>query len=173
MSNNLFEALFSCSSYLPSPFEEPEVLPDLSLEPVYAIKEETHIPAASPIQPLISIPPIQQPVWLSNNACFQSNARRQPSKRRIPRPRNSFIIYRSEMSGTAREYLINAGNTRPLQQEITKRVSEMWKLESELTKEIYRLKFLEEKKLHQIMASLLLIQYPNYKFSPVKKRKTV
>jgi len=80
----------------------------------------------------------------------------------IPRPRNAFIIYRSEKCALAKFELEVAGKHSG-QPQVTKRIAEMWKNESEHVKAVYKGKFEQEKKLHKIT-------FPGYKYTPIQKR---
>ncbi|KAL1919249.1 uncharacterized protein VTP21DRAFT_1941 [Calcarisporiella thermophila] len=79
--------------------------------------------------------------------------------KKIPRPRNSFIIYRQERQREINNVYAGISNN-----DISKIVGELWSLESDEVKEAYRALAEEEKRLHKE-------RYPEYKYKPRKRRK--
>ncbi|KDQ21312.1 hypothetical protein BOTBODRAFT_99971, partial [Botryobasidium botryosum FD-172 SS1] len=93
------------------------------------------------------------PIRTSPSTSAARNANTQP-----PRPPNAWILYRSDK---LRELNRDPGNRKP-QAEISKIISQWWKQESDDVRGQYE-KLSEKKKLeHQL-------QYPGYRFQPIKK----
>ncbi|KAI8912615.1 high mobility group box domain-containing protein [Gorgonomyces haynaldii] len=78
-------------------------------------------------------------------------------KHKIPRPRNSFIIYRQERSKELKGKLKPDGSVFS-NLDISREIAEMWKTESEEVKEHYMDLARLEKEQHAI-------KYPDYKFN--------
>ncbi|KAI9008411.1 high mobility group box domain-containing protein, partial [Gaertneriomyces semiglobifer] len=79
--------------------------------------------------------------------------------KRIPRPANSFMTYRME-----KQYQVLAENAGVNNKDISVIIGEMWRNEPEEVKEYYRKKAEIGRREH-------MLRYPDYKYTPLKKRK--
>ncbi|EPT02597.1 hypothetical protein FOMPIDRAFT_140591, partial [Fomitopsis schrenkii] len=88
-----------------------------------------------------------------------------PTGSKPPRPPNAWILYRIDK---LRELAERRDPTAPkrLQPEISKEISELWKAEDPEVKREYERIADIKKQEHQM-------QYPNYKFQPIKKEDRV
>ena len=84
---------------------------------------------------------------------------KQAKQAKIPRPPNSFIIFRSERHNLVRESHPNIPNT-----EVSKIIGEMWKKLSDSEKQEFEKKAEQAKKEHSE-------QYPTWKFCPRRRRR--
>ncbi|KXN67256.1 sequence-specific DNA-binding high mobility group box protein mat-Mc, partial [Conidiobolus coronatus NRRL 28638] len=80
-------------------------------------------------------------------------------KNHIPRPKNSFMIYRQEKQYEAAKHIEGSNN-----KDISKLVGKWWNNETEEVKAYYRKKAEEAKKVHSKL-------YPNYRYCPKKSVK--
>ncbi|OZJ05256.1 hypothetical protein BZG36_02289 [Bifiguratus adelaidae] len=86
---------------------------------------------------------------------------RRRSNRQVPRPRNAFILYRTEMQRKLKRVLSSLSNP-----EISIIVGRMWKIAAEDTRHHYARMAEEEAKHHAA-------QYPDYRYTPLKRVQRV
>lgn len=84
-------------------------------------------------------------------------------KGKIPRPPNSWIIYRREQNDILQEWLEEEGEPALAAAEVSKLVSLLWKALSAEERADYGRQAVEEKAIHKQT-------YPDYKFQPQKKK---
>ncbi|THV06792.1 HMG-box, partial [Dendrothele bispora CBS 962.96] len=86
------------------------------------------------------------------------------SSSKIPRPPNAWILFRSDMSRRVDPNIVDSTGrpTRKTQAAVSKEISEMWKNLDAQTRAEYERRADAKKAEHSI-------QYPNYRFAPVKK----
>ncbi|TPX37639.1 hypothetical protein SmJEL517_g00594 [Synchytrium microbalum] len=86
----------------------------------------------------------------------------------IPRPPNSFILYRRERHAAITSQYKNSAGKVLNNNVISKIVASMWQNESPEVKATYTAKAEEEKKAHREKASSYITRYPHYKYQPRK-----
>jgi HMG (high mobility group) box len=82
--------------------------------------------------------------------------------RKIPRPCNSFILYRRSKHEEVKKYLSKKLRHNPANDIICKEIGNRWGKESNEVKNYFRIKAEEEKYKHSLM-------YPDYKYKPQRK----
>ncbi|KAL0577406.1 hypothetical protein V5O48_004571 [Marasmius crinis-equi] len=143
-------SLYHCN-FTPSPPSSE----DLELAP----ESPVDVSLQSPVTPPFFVETPTTSIF-SSRAALSSSGRSSP---RIPRPRNAFMIFRSEHCGQSKI-------TRSVEHDhrhISRIIGHLWNKLPEEKKEIYRAKAEREKFEHNM-------KYPNYRFAPgVREKKPI